>query len=70
MAGDFDPRFVNDMPAYDPWTMDLMHDHGFEGFIDFLDAELAITREAGDQETEAMDTAGADNRLIEAEQDD
>jgi hypothetical protein len=50
--------------------MDLMHDHDFQRFIGFADAEFAIIREALHQEAEAKNTTGADDRLIEAEKDD
>jgi hypothetical protein len=50
--------------------MDLMHGHDLEGFIDFSETELAIIREALHQEAQAWDTARADDRLIEAEEDD
>jgi hypothetical protein len=69
MAHSLDRRLVRHLPAYEPWTVDLTHDHNFERFIDFSEADLAIIRETLHHETEARDTAGADDRLIEAEED-
>jgi hypothetical protein len=50
--------------------MDVMHDHNLERFIDFSAEDLEIIREAIHSEAEARDTADADDRLIEAEEED
>jgi hypothetical protein len=50
--------------------MDLMHDHDPEGLIDFSETELATIQEALHQESQAWDTARADDQLIKAEEDD